>query len=275
MATMAHDTGLRLSGSSLTSLLRRRAAARVLSVLIAILGWQLLAPLLPTDLIPTPLAVLEFMWNEIRGQTLARTTVYEAFWISLSRLFTGLGAAFLVGVPVGIAMGFWRPVDSFFSDFVVVGLAMPSLVWALLTGIWFGLGNAAPVITVFLAAMPFFMLNTAEGVRSVPKDLVEMGRAFDVSNRDRMRHVVLPSLMPFMFASLRYGLGNGWKGLVLAEVFAATNGAGWNIRYWYDAHRASGVFGYALFFVLFALLVERFAFQALSRRVFRWRGDDA
>lgn len=275
MTTMAHDSGMQLSGDSLVALLRRRSTARVLSVLIAILGWQFLAPLLPTDLIPTPLGVLEFMWNEIRGVTLGRTTVYEAFWISLSRLFTGLGAAFLIGVPVGIAMGFWRPVNNFFSDFVVVGLAMPSLVWALLTGVWFGLGNAAPIITVFLAGMPFFMLNAAEGVRSVPKDLVEMGRAFDVTRKDRMRHVVLPSLMPFMFASLRYALGNGWKGLVLAEVFAATNGAGWNIRYWYDAHRATGVFGYALFFVLFALLVERFAFQALSRRAFRWRGDDA
>lgn len=273
MTTITHESGVSLSGESLRSLLGRRTTARVLSLLIAILGWQFLAPLLPTDLIPTPLSVLEFMWNEIRGVTLGRTTVYQAFGISLSRLFTGLGAAFIVGVPIGLAMGFWRPVNSFFADFVVVGLAMPSLVWALVTGVWFGLGNEAPVITVFLAAMPYFMLNAAEGVRSVPKDLIEMGRAFDVPRGDRMRHVVLPSLMPFMFASLRYGLGNGWKGLVLAEVFAATNGAGWNIRYWYDAHRASGVFGYAIFFVLFALFVERFAFQALSRRAFRWRGD--
>lgn len=274
MTSMAHGQGVAVSSGSLRALLRNRTTARVLSVLIAILGWQFVAPLLPTDLIPAPLAVLEFMWDEIRGDTLGRTTVYQAFFISLSRLFTGLAAAFVIGVPLGIAMGFWKPVNNFFSDFVVVGLAMPSLVWALLTGVWFGLGNAAPIITVFLAALPYYMLNSAEGVRSVPTDLVEMGKAFDVTRGDRMRHVVLPSLMPFMFASLRYGLGNGWKGLVLAEVFAATNGAGWNIRYWYDAHRATGVFGYALFFVLFALLVERFAFQALSRRVFRWRGDD-
>jgi NitT/TauT family transport system permease protein len=83
--------------------------------------------------------------------------------------------------------------------------------------------------------------------------------------------VVLPSLAPFMFASLRYGLANGWKGLLVAEIFAATSGAGWNIQYWYDAHRAYGVVGYALFFIGFALAVEQLLFQPLSDRVFRWR----
>jgi NitT/TauT family transport system permease protein len=56
-------------------------------------------------------------------------------------------------------------------------------------------------------------------------------------------------------------------------VFASTAGAGWNIQFWRDAHRAQGVFGYALFFILFALFLERFVFQKLSRRVFRWRPE--
>jgi NitT/TauT family transport system permease protein len=98
-----------------------------------------------------------------------------------------------------------------------------------------------------------------------------MSRAFRVSRRDALRHVVLPSLMPFFFAALRYGLANGWKGLIVAEIFAATSGAGWNLQFWYDAHRAYAVVGYALFFVLFALFIEQVVFQRLSNRVFRWR----
>jgi uncharacterized iron-regulated membrane protein len=77
--------------------------------------------------------------------------------------------------------------------------------------------------------------------------------------------------MPFFFAALRYGLANAWKGLVLAELFASTNGAGWMIKFWYDAHRAQGIVGYALFFVIFALIVERLVFGRLSAYVFRWR----
>lgn len=253
------------------AILRQRRTARVLSLLVFLAGWQLILPVLPTALIPEPSAVLSFMWDEIRGETLGRTTVWQAFAISLRRLFTGFALAFAIGVPVGLLMGISRWIERMFRDFVLVGLAMPSLVWALLTGLWFGLDSGATIITVVLAATPFVIINTLEGVRDVPRELTDMARAFHVPRRHVIRHVIFPSLMPFFFASLRYGLANGWKGLVLAEVFAATSGAGWNIRYWYDAHRAQGVIGYAFFFIIFALIVERLIFQRLSNRVFRWR----
>ncbi|HEX7099068.1 MAG TPA: ABC transporter permease [Acidimicrobiia bacterium] len=247
--------------------------ARWASLLAFLAFWQFVVPFFPTDLIPSPARVLQFMWDEVRGITLARATVWEAFGISLRRLSLGFLLAFAVGVPIGLIMGVSRAIENFFQDFVVVGLAMPSLVWALLTGVWFGMGDGAPIVTVFLAAVPFVIINTFEGVRDVPKDLTDMARAFQVSRTRTMRHVILASLMPFFFASLRYGLANGWKGLVLAEVFAATEGAGWTIQYWRDAHRAQGVFGYALFFVIFALILERLVFQRFARRVFRWRPE--
>lgn len=259
------------SGAHIRSLLTSRRAAGLTALLLFLTAWQVVTPLLETRLVPMPLDVATFMWNEVRGETLARTTVWEAFGISLRRLLIGLSIAFAIGTPIGIAMGAYRPVDSFFKDFMLVGLAMPSLVWALLVGMWFGLGERGPLVTVVLAATPFVVMNAAEGVRDVPRELTQMARAFGMSKPMVARHVVFPSLMPFFFAALRYGLGNGWKGLVLAEVWASTSGAGWNIRYWYDAKRASGVVGYALFFVIFALIVERWAFERFSRRVFRWR----
>lgn len=247
--------------------------ARIASIVGFFILWLVFVPLLPTRLIPSPGKVGGFMFDELLGDTLARTTVWEAFGISLGRLGLGLAIAFVIGVPLGLLMGVSKTAENFFHDFIVVGLAMPSLVWALLTGIWFGLGHTAPVVTVILAAVPFVVINTFEGVRNVPAELTDMARAYHVPRKRGIRHVLLPSLMPFFFASLRYGLANGWKGLVLAEVFAATSGAGWNIKYWFDAHRAQGVIGYALFFVAFALLLERLVFQRLSRRVFRWRPE--
>jgi ABC-type nitrate/sulfonate/bicarbonate transport system permease component len=271
---MAESPAVRLRPGLLTGpwyLLRRRQSARVLSVLLFVVAWQAIMPLLPTDLIPAPAEVLGFMWDEVRGQTLARTNVWQAFAISLGRLGTGFGIAFAVGVPVGLAMGVSRWIDRMLRDVVMVGLAMPFLVWALLAGLWFGMGGAAPVVTVVLAAVPLVIINTLEGVRDVPRELTDMARSFHVPRSHVLRHVVVPSLMPFVFASLRYGLASGWKGLLVAEIFAATSGAGWNIQFWYDARRAQGVIGYAVFFILFALFVERVIFQRLSARVFRWR----
>ena len=98
-----------------------------------------------------------------------------------------------------------------------------------------------------------------------------MARAFDVPRQRVIRQVLIPSLLPFLFAAARYCFALGWKGLVVAEVFGGMDGAGWTIKFWYDAHRAYGVIGYALFFVIFALMFEKFMFDQLSKRLFRWR----
>jgi NitT/TauT family transport system permease protein len=211
------------------------------------------------------------MWNELRMDTVAPHTVYESFGLSFQRLGVGLFLAFAIGVPLGLLMGLQKRAEHFLHDFVVVGLAMPSLVWALIAGMWFGFGDLAPVMTVVLAAVTFVIINIAEGVRNVPKDLLDMSSAYGVSRLAGIRHVILPSLMPFFFAALRYGLANAWKGLVLAEVWASTEGAGWVIKFWYDAHRSQGIIGYALFFIVVAVFIERVIFGRLSGYVFRWR----
>jgi NitT/TauT family transport system permease protein len=251
--------------------LRKRRSARVLSLPLFVIVWQSITPLLPTDLIPAPTEVLVFMWDEMRGETLARTHVWQAFAISLQRLGTAFAVALVIGVPVGLAMGVSWWVERMLHDVVMLGLAMPFLVWALLAGLWLGMGGGAPVVTAVLAALPLVIINTLEGVHDVPRELTDMARSFHVSRGHVVRHVVVPSLMPFVFAALRYGLASGWKGLLVAEIFAASSGAGWNIQFWYDARRAQGVFGYALFFILFAVFVERVIFQRLSAWVFRWR----
>ncbi|MGH9244516.1 MAG: ABC transporter permease [Acidimicrobiales bacterium] len=250
---------------------RSRRGAVVAFVLLWLACWQVVVPLLPTRLVPLPAEVASFMWDELRGDTLAPDTVYVAFAITLGRLAVGFALAVAVGVPIGLLMGLSLRVEAFLRDFVVVLLTMPYLVWALILSMWLGFGSLAPVLTVTLSSTPFIVLNVWEGVRDVPRDLIDMGRSFEMPRRRMIRHVIMPSQMPFLFAAMRYGLANGWKGVVVAEVFAAANGAGWTIRYWYDAHRAYGVIGYALFFVLFSLALERLVFGTLSKMVFRWR----
>ncbi|MQA78709.1 MAG: ABC transporter permease subunit [Streptosporangiales bacterium] len=245
--------------------------ARVLSLVLALVAWQLVVPVLPTELVPMPLEVGRFMLSELVGDTLTPQTVYASFGLSFLRLAAGLALAFAIGIPIGLLMGMSKRAEWFLHDFVVVGLAMPSLVWALIAAMWFGFSSTAPIVTVTLAAVTFVILNISEGVRNVPKDLLDMAQAYGVPRSRVVRQLIFPSLMPFFFAALRYGLANAWKGLVLAEVYASTAGAGWVIKFWYDAHRAQGIVGYALFFIVVALLIERGVFGRLSAYVFRWR----
>ena len=223
------------------------------------------------DVLPTPWQVLKFMWDEITGHTLAPHNMYVTFGISLQRLAIGMAIAMVVGTVIGLAMGLSKAVDAFFNDWVVAILAMPNLAWALFCSLAFGFGDTGPIITVVLTGVPFVIMNVREGVRNTPTDLFDMARAFGVPRQRVIRHVLIPSLLPFLFAAARYAFALGWKGLVVAEVFGGQDGAGWTIKFWYDAHRAYGVIGYALLFVIFALVFEKFMFDQLSKRLFKWR----
>jgi NitT/TauT family transport system permease protein len=241
-------------------------AARITFPVVFVLLWQLIAPLIPSRILPMPAEVAEEMW-----QMLTDGTVVDAFSVSLLRLLIGFSIALVVGGILGLAMGVSPRINAMLHDFVVVGLTFPYLIWGLLVAMWWGFEPQGPVIVVIIAALPYVMLNVSEGVRDVSKELRDMAAAYEVPEARSMRHLVLPSLSPFFFASLRYGLANGWKGLVLAEVFAAVSGAGYVINEFRDYGNFAGIISMALYFAIFSIIVERLVFGRLSRWVFRWR----
>jgi ABC-type nitrate/sulfonate/bicarbonate transport system permease component len=245
--------------------------ARALFPVVVFAAWTLVYFTVTSEVFPSPARVLDFMWNELTLDTLARTNVYQTFAISLLRLFTGFVLAMVIGTVIGLAMGLSKSVDAFFHDWVMAVLAMPALVWALFAGLVFGFGSTGPIIVTALTGIPYVIVNVREGVRNTPRELFDMATSFHVPRSRVTRHLLLPSLLPFFFAAIRYSFSIGWKGLVLAEVFASDRGAGWMIKFWYDAHRAYAVVGYALFFVVFALFLEKVVFDRIYARAFRWR----
>lgn len=245
-------------------------AARLTAPLLVIVAWQLLAPLVGSSLLPMPMEVAE----EVVDLAL-EGTIWVAFATSLFRLAVGLASALVVGGLVGLLLGLSPKAEAFAHDFIVIGLTFPYLIWGIIVSMWFGFGDFGPILVVFIAAVPYVIVNTAEGVRDVSRDLIDMARSYDVPRSRTLRHLVIPSLSPFFFAALRYGLANGWKGLVLAEVFAATSGAGWEIAGMRDIGNAAGVVAYALYFAAISILIERLVFGRLSDWVFRWRPRQA
>jgi ABC-type nitrate/sulfonate/bicarbonate transport system permease component len=251
-------------------------AARITAPVLFVVAWQLrlvdlvLGLIFPdrteSALLPTPTEVGEAMWEQLLDGTLV-----AAFSVSLLRLAIGFALALLVGSIVGLAMGLSPRIEAMLHDFVIVGLTFPYLIWGLLVAMWWGFAWYGPVLVVFIAGLPYVILNMSEGVRDVSKELRDMAAAYEVPRDRVMRNLILPSLSPFFFASLRYGMANGWKGLILAEVFAATSGAGWHITSMRDYGDFAGVVGFAIYFALFSIVVERLVFGRLSRRVFRWR----
>jgi ABC-type nitrate/sulfonate/bicarbonate transport system permease component len=257
--------------------LRSPRLARVLFLPAVLIFWLISNKLIAdswgfdSSVLATPIEVWDFMYAEVTGDTVAPANLYQTFGISLRRLGLGFVISMTVGTTLGIGMGLSKAVNAFFHDWVMALLAMPALAWALFLSLILGFGDKGPVWAVVLAGIPFVIVNVREGVRSTPRDLFDMSTAFGVSPLKRIRHVLLPSLFPFLFAAARYALSIGWKGLVIIELFGGQDGAGWTFKFWYDAHRLHGVIGYSMFFVIFALVLENVVLEPISRRVFKWR----
>ena len=250
--------------------------ARILFPFVVLGIWYFIYYTLDSRIFPSPQQVAVFMWEEItltsgvRYSSVAEN-IYVQFGITLMRLTIGFFIALILGTIIGLAMGISKKVDAFFHDWVMGVLAMPALVYALFLGLALGFTNRGPILAVVIAGTPFVIINIREGVRNTPRELIDMARSFEVPQNKITRHVLLPSLMPFFFAAIRYAYAVGWKGLVITEVFASDRGMGWTIKFWYDAHRAHGVIGYAIFFIIFALALEKLVFDPLANRAFKWR----
>jgi ABC-type nitrate/sulfonate/bicarbonate transport system permease component len=272
MTQPVDGTNVERQSSTLRGWLTSDAAARITFYVVAIALWQLLA--WQVDRMPAPWETFDFIFRELTGAShggVVTGEFWEHFLATLQRFTIGLAAGFVIGVILGIAIGSFRFVRSLLNDVMLVFLALPAVIWAFLTVMWFGLGWEAPVYTVVLATIPFVAVNVAQGVRAVSPELHNMSDAFGVPRQRRLRHLMLPAITGYLFTGLRFAVIIGWNAVLLAEWFGAANGVGWRSRFWYDAARYRGFLGWVLIFIAFIFLLDGFVMRPLQRRAFRWR----
>ena len=238
--------------------------ARLTSYVVGLLAWQIIGALY--ERVPGPIEVVQFLADEF-----ANGDVWPNFYATADRFLWGLAIAFVAGVLLGLIIGMWPLARALLKDTMMVGLAIPAIIWALLTALWFGFAWKAPVLTVALTAAPFVAVNVAQGVEATPRDLVRMSKAFGVPLQRRVRGLVLPFVMDYVFTGVRFAIIVGWNGVLLSEWFASTKGVGWRTRYWYDANNFDGFVAWVVLFVVFIVVLDRLVLAPIQRRVFRWR----
>ncbi len=244
----------------------RRPAVWLLSVGSILALWAVIAALFPPTLLPGPVAV---------GRRLVELMVRGDFWLHLratiQRVVLGFGIAFVVSVGAGVLMGARRLVESLFEAYVLVGLTIPGLCWAVLAVMWFGITEAAPVFAIVVVVLPMLTLNMWQGTKSLDRDLIEMARVFRASRAALLRDVVLPQLLPFCLAGARLGFALGWKVVVLSEMFGLSSGVGYMINRSFSAYSMDDVLAWTVGFTLVMFVVEYAVMLPLERRLVRWR----
>ena len=239
---------------------------RLGSVAGAIALWWLISAVMPSNLLPDPwISTVTLVKNFQQGDVLPH------LGITLARVAGGLALAMLIGVPVGILMGINQRAEKVLDIWVMVGLTVPSLCYAIICFILLGLNEAATIAAIGLTAAPSVAINLWEGVKTIDFKLVEMARIFEAGRPTILARVLLPQVMPFIMASVRMGLGIVWKIAVLVELIGRPNGVGFKLFYWYQLADMAQVLAWTLLFTLIMLAIELGILKLVEQRLFGWR----
>ncbi len=255
---------------------RRRYLALVVGWAGFVAIWWLLALWIGSDArLPSPVRVLREVGYIFGGNPNIATDEGGVFWPNFSssvlRVILGFATGVLFGTPLGFLMGrrrYWR---SFLRSPVLIAGSIPGLTYAVMVLVVFGISNIGPILAIGLISMPYIAINVAEGVMGVDKGLVDMSTAFGRSENQIFRSVLVPSVLPFIFAGIRLSFSLAWKVGQLTEVFGSSRGIGFQIRRNFQLFNMPGVIAWVGLFIAFMLLLERFVLVRLERRLFRWR----
>lgn len=231
-----------------------------------VLFWQILAWWLQSRVLPTPLAVLDTLWQQLlSGQLLLH------LGITLLRVMASFLLAMLVGIAFGIIMGKYPRWNEVLDALVILALNIPALVTIILCYIWLGLGETAAVVAVALNKIPMVIITIREGARAIDKDLMQVAWIYKLTRWQTFTKVYLPQLYPYLFASARNGLSLIWKIVLVVELLGRSNGVGFQLGNYFHFFDIKGILAYTFAFALIVLALEALALRPLEQRLNRWR----
>ncbi len=242
----------------------------VLAIIAALLFWQAMATLVVKNpfILPSPVDVINAFLDLLKGNTLLKD-----IGVSLLHFGIGLGSALIIGIPIGMVMGYYRGVDAFLDPLIEIIRPIPPLAWIPFAIVWFGLTNASAGFLIFIGAVFPILINTYAGFRSIPRIFVEAGKMLGCSrDRDLIRYIAFPSSLPQIAAGIRIASGVGWMCLVAAELFGVSKyGLGQKLWHFYNLHQMDKVVVYMLLLGTIGLLLDWLFRYYIDHHFLRWR----
>ena len=238
------------------------------SVLIFLVSWELVGNVL--ELInPMFMSAPSLIWKAA-VQLFASGEIYNDLYISGVELFWGYFLSAAVAVPFGIAVGWYKKASHIFDPFINAMNATPRVALLPLVIIWLGIGILSKVGIIFLGAVFPILINTRDGVKTTPLNLLNAAKSFGASEWMLFKTVVLPSTIPFILTGLRLGLGRAIVGVMVGELYAATAGIGFMITVAGATFQTDKVFVGVLVFAITGMAGTEFLTR-VERRFDKWR----
>lgn len=235
--------------------------------LLAFFGlWWVVALRFPPYLFPSPLVVVAALVKmAVTGE------LFYHLGATLLRTTLAFGASLVVGTLLGVPLGLVRPLYEAVYPALNAIQAVPALNWIFFAIIWFGLVPASPIFVIFIVTLPIFMIGTIEGIKDVDRNLLAMARSFGADRRLVLADVLIPSILPHVFAALRVGIGFALKLAMFVEMIMTSRGAGYAATLAKDYTQTEKVFAWTLAMIGVILLFENVLFRRAEALVIRWK----
>src|SRR6266550_7958278 len=186
--------------------------------------------------------------------------------LTIWRVLGGFVLAAAVAVPLGIAMGAYKPIEAFFEPFVSFSRYLPASAFIPLLILWAGTGEAQKLLVIFVGSFFQIVLMVAVVIGNTRRDLVEAAYTLGASDREIVGRVLLPSGAPEIAEILRLVLGWAWTYVIVAELIGASAGIGHMIM---DSQALlnTGQIIFGILVIGCIGLVSDLLFKALNRRL--------
>nr|CAD6428383.1 ABC transporter, membrane spanning protein [Rhizobium sp. Q54] len=194
----------------------------------------------------------------------------EDIGMTVWRVVGGFVLAAAVAVPLGIAMGAYKPVEALLEPFVSFARYLPASAFVPLLILWAGIGEMQKLLVIFIGAVFQIILMVAVSVSSTRRDLVEAAYTLGATDRGVVRRVLIPANAPDIAEILRLVLGWAWTYVIVAELIGASSGIGYMIIN-SQALMATGQIIFGIIVIGLIGLLSDFAFKSLNRKLFAWR----
>ena len=199
----------------------------VSSLALFVVVWVVLSHAEGT-MLPTPTATFS-RFIDIMQNPISKATLPVHIWVSLRRVLIAFLFAVVIGIALGVGLGWSEKFNAFFGPLFEMIRPIPPIAWIPMIIIWFGIGETAKIVIVFIGAFTSIVLNTSAGIRAIDPLLISAGKVLGANRRQLLVDVAMTATIPAILAGIRTALSSGWMCVVAAEMIAARQGVGFLI----------------------------------------------